>query len=244
MTHVTRPPTEAWGLTGDLSALTGGNRNRVYRLGAGEKAFAFKSTTRSAAALEWLTPVHKAAAQAGFIVPRLRRSHGGAVVVMGWTCEPWIDGRNATWSDLGALRMKVEKFHDFSALLGQRPGFASASDMMDCDRGGDCDLSLMPPALVGLCRAAWRDLSHQPQATVHGDLNPGNVKLLQNGQFALLDWDEARRDARVFDQEPMGRDPAAGITDPAVMAWEIANAWRIEPDYARQLAQRLSDLTT
>jgi aminoglycoside phosphotransferase (APT) family kinase protein len=74
---------------------------------------------------------------------------------------------------------------------------------------------------------------------VHGDLNPSNIPIVPGGQFALLDWDEARVDASLFDVLAVDPSPHTRATRRALDAWEVAVCWWVEPDYARKVARKL-----
>ncbi len=219
------PPLALWGIEAPPAPLSGGHRNRVMRAGG----YVLKSTRRSAAALAWLGPLHTAAEAAGLIVPRLIPSTRGALVEGGWTCEPFIAGSPGTEADLAALPLAA--FHRTTAALPQRPGFAAAADLAEGEAAGDIDLAALPPGLAAACRAAWRALLPLPRAAIHGDIAPHNLIRTREGRLALIDWDEARRDALAFD---------TGSGDPAIAralaAWEIAVCWQVEPERARKLA--------
>jgi Phosphotransferase enzyme family len=113
---------------------------------------------------------------------------------------------------------------------------------MTAERGGDVDLSVMPPGAVADCRRAWARLAGNPEAVVHGDPGAPNIRLTGAGA-GLLDWDEARVDyadldlAEMPDRDlPPGRLAAART---AATAWEAANGWTVEPAYARRQLELL-----
>ena len=95
----------------------------------------------------------------------------------------------------------------------------------------------MPAATVAACRRAWAALAGTPQAVVHGDLAPANIRVSSTGP-GLLDWDEARvdyTDLDLADLPDSGLAPARlSAARRAVAAWEAASGWRIEPGYARR----------
>jgi Ser/Thr protein kinase RdoA (MazF antagonist) len=144
----------------------------------------------------------------------------------------------------------LRRLHAVTADWPQRPSFASTHELLTADRGGDADLSMMPPDAISACRAAWRRLAGTPQAAVHGDPGPPNVRMTSAGA-GLLDWDEARVDYTDLDLAdlPEGDRPAPYLPPArlaaarsAVRAWEAASGWRAEPSYARlQLARLRSD---
>ena len=232
-----RPPLEAWGVSGPVEPMAGGHRNRVVRTQEHNPPLVFKSTRRSEDAVAWLTPVMERAARSGFVVAAPKRCSTGAYVVQGWTCEPFIEGAGVSEKNLGAIRPMIETFHRLASDLPQRPGFLSSQDLMIATTGSDVDLTVMPDELVAMCRDAWGALDSKDQTVIHGDLGAGNLLRSADDRFALLDWDETRRDVPMFDL--VGLMPPHPKTALARLAWEVACSWRIEPDYARRRAAEL-----
>ncbi|AMY68509.1 phosphotransferase [Frigidibacter mobilis] len=237
---MTRPPDSVlalWGITAPLQQLTGGHRNAAWRTMCGQgRDLVIKGTRRSAAALAWLDGMMDAAEAAGFVVPRLIASGQGRLIEAGWTCEPFIDGRPFAAADLAAIAVRIADLHRRTAALPQRPGFAGAVELAaGAEAGGDVDLRAMPVPLAQACRVAWGALRGQPQAGVHGDLGPGNLLWGMDGRPVLLDWDEARVDAVPFDTGPCGAALAPPLRR-ALLAWEIACCWQLEPERAADLA--------
>ncbi|MEE9453690.1 MAG: phosphotransferase [Paracoccaceae bacterium] len=234
-----RPFTEAWGIDAPLRRLEGGHRNQIFCTQGLPKNRVFKSTQRCEKAIFWLDKVHARAEITGFTVPRLQRSLKGNFVENGWTVEPFMKGRAFRQSELGALHENIEKFHALCQDIPQRPGFLSANSLRFSPKGGDVDLDKMPANLAVECRQAWRAFEGMAQSVVHGDLNCANVLKGTHGRAVLLDWDETRVDACIFD---LAAIDDAGIKTPvlrAIKAWEIACSWNIEPAYAMGLAEGL-----
>ena len=214
------PPLAAWGVAGDAIALPGGHRNTVLRVGP----YVFKTTRRSEAALLWLDPVQDIAARCGLHAPHLIPSQAGALKVDGWTCEPFCEGVETARDE---IIEQIGTFHRLATHIPQRPEFCSSWDLLDRDTSADIDLSVMPADLVAQLRRTWRDVA-EVRTVIHADLNPSNVLTDTQGRITLIDWDEARVDAPVFDLGDM--------SEPARVAWEIACCWQIEPAHARKLA--------
>lgn len=231
------PPIDRWGIDSGLHPLVGGHRNRAFRTLAKGQDFVFKSTRRSPEAIAWLLTVHDLARQSGFIVPQLIESANGNLVEGGWTCETFIHGTPVSADDLAVIEPAISMFHELSAGVPQRPGFLSSLALLEADAGGDVELGAMPSALVATCRKAWCALSDGKLSIVHGDLNPGNLLLCPDGRIALLDWDECRQDLIVFDLGQLSTMDAS--IKHALLAWEVACSWVIEPDHAMQVARRL-----
>lgn len=230
------PPIGLWGVDAPLEPLAGGHRNLAFRTTGLARDLVFKSTRRSAEALVWLAPVHALARDAGFTVPGLIPSRNRALAEQGWTCEPFLKGQPFSAADLPALALRIRSFHRATAALPQRPGFLSSHDLLTQDRGGDVDLSLMPPILALACRAAWSGLRGD-ETVIHADLSSGNILHGADGLPILLDWDESRRDLAAFDLAQVA--PPSDTIHRATLAWEVACSWQVEPDHARALARRL-----
>jgi hypothetical protein len=236
--YMEKPPIGRWGVAAALVALPGGHRNTAFRTRGLARDLVFKTTRRGEDAISWLVPVFALAERSGFIVPWPMKSARGRYVEDGWTCEPFIHGERWRAEDMAGLGGRIAQFQAASGDVAQRPGFASACALLQCDVGGDVDLQGMPDEIVARCRATWSRIAGWPTGVVHGDLQPGNLLRVAGGQVALLDWDECRVDARLFDDVAVGlaADEAAGM---ALLAWEVACSWRLEPEYARRLATRL-----
>ncbi|SFB57215.1 Phosphotransferase enzyme family protein [Rhizobium sp. NFR07] len=232
-----QPPIELWNVTAPLERLGGGFRNIVFHTVGLPQDLVFKSTRRSTAALEWLSVVQDFARASGFIVPSFVRSRNGLLIESGWTCEEFLVGEPFAKEDLPSILPEISRFHQLAATITQRPGFASSEELTSLLAGGDIDLSTMPPELAELCRHAWREVSGLPATAVHADLNAGNLLRCHDGRPALLDWDECRRDLAIFD---LGQLIAVrNLEQRAILAWEVACSWNIEPDHAREVEKRL-----
>ena len=231
------PNPEAWQLPGfSFEVLAGGARNTVLRGTGMGAAYVFKSTTRSEAQLAWLTHVKNAADRVGLRVALPLPTSSGAFSHNGWTMERFVAGECATRDQLETIAPKLDAFHRQSQGTPQRPGFASARDLIQHVTGGDIDLTSMPPELVSQCRAAWALVSEQPGCLIHGGVNPSNIIISEAGNPVLFDWDEARVDLATFDLLALEQ-----ISDPVIragaLAFEIAMCWCIETQRATALAR-------
>jgi len=231
---------EAWGQMRVLGPLGGGNRNAVLELRRGTERLVARRSRRSAASLDWEIDLLDYLASEGFRVPVLLPASDGRCHIDGVVVQSWLDGTPPQSSDWPAVAATLRRLHAATTGWPQRPGSASTRELLTADRGGDVDLSLMPPDAVTACRAAWRHLTGSAEAVVHGDPGPSNICITSTGA-GLLDWDEARVDytdldlAQLPDSDlPPGR---LHLARTAATAWEAANGWTIEPAYARhQLA--------
>ena len=227
---------KAWGEWQVLRELEGGYRNKVYLVKNGDELAVAKTTGRSKEALEWLEPVFDSAEEAGFVVPRFIKTKNGNISFEGITLETFIEGKAFTSEEMPVILPLLERFHHKTADVAQRPDFASSLDLLREPRGGDVNLSHMPKGLVKRCRDAWEALEGHPQSAIHGDINPSNLLHMSDDRVALLDWDEARVDASIFD---MSFIKTSEDLRRAFLAWEVATCWLVEPSYAKTLALNL-----
>lgn len=230
------PPLGLWDVDAPVEPLIGGHRNLSFRTNGLAKDLVFKTTRRNEDAITWLDQVLRYAEQSGFIVPHPIRSQSGQYIEQGWSCEPFIAGQPFPPAEMHRLAAPLRRFQQATHAVQQRPGFLAARDFLHHDRGGDIDLSRIPSDIVFLCRAAWRRIEHRPVCAVHGDLHLSNLLLTANNRIALLDWDECRKDAGVFESFQLGPAEAGRDVEMAVTAWEIACSWDLEPEYAGRLA--------
>lgn len=128
------------------------------------------------------------------------------------------------------LAPRMRAFHNRCRNLPQRPGAPSA---LSAGRL----LHQMPQTLAARLARCLAPLATMPAGAIHGDLNAGNVILTPDGP-ALIDWDEARRDALCLDHLALGQ-PGPPAQRRAALAWEIACCWGPEPARARRLARGL-----
>jgi len=231
------PPIGLWGVEAPLAPLPGGHRNRAFRTVGLERDVVFKSTRRVPAAIEWLAPVLSIAERSGFVVPWTIKSRAGRYVEHGWTCEMFIQGSAFRDADMNHVHAAIRGFHAATKAFPQRPRFLAAGDLIQADLGGDVDLRGIPADVAAACRTAWARIATRPVCVVHGDLNPGNLLWTGDGRVALLDWDECRVDAALFDGAAIGWDGDEERL--AALAWEVACSWHLEPEYARRLAAKL-----
>jgi Ser/Thr protein kinase RdoA (MazF antagonist) len=147
---------------------------------------------RSAAALEWELDLLDALAAQGLHVPAAVRTDAGLSADRGVTVQPFLPGRPLTSVDDWRRVVDVlRSLHEITRGWPQRPGFASARDLLVSTVGGDVDLTAMPEAAVELVRRSWIPVLGAPSCLVHGDLGAGNV-LVDGDRIALIDWDESR----------------------------------------------------
>lgn len=226
-----------WGRAEVIGALGGGNRNTVLEIRIGGRRLAARRSRRDPASLDWEIALLDYLAGHGLRVPVAVSARDGRRHIDGVVVQTWLDGTPPGDRDWPAVAAALRTLHALTAGWPQRPGFASTRELLTADRGGDVDLSEMPGDAVATCRRAWAALAGTPQAVVHGDPGPANIRV-NSGRVGLLDWDEARIDHTDLDLAelpgchlPPDRLAAARL---ATTAWETANGWILEPSYARR----------
>jgi aminoglycoside phosphotransferase (APT) family kinase protein len=134
----------------------------------------------------------------------------------------------------------LRQLHRLTRGWPQRPGWRSSSDLLEAETGTKVDLGAMPSDGVARCRAAWARLAGRETCVVHGDPNPGNIRMTAD-RVAMIDWDESHVDVPDLDfvLPHNAADLADGAHDVAAQAsaaWEAAVCW--DDEHAREsLAQ-------
>lgn len=94
-----------------------------------------------------------------------------------------------------------------------------------------------------LVEEVFTEFTDAPTAVVNGDPGASNIRITATGQVGLLDWDESRVDVTWHDLSNLGVSILESREHQRALAlshaWEAANAWIAEPEYA---AIRLSQL--
>ena len=227
----------AWGKPVVVGRLGGGNRNVVQEIRLGGQRLVARRSGRTEASLDWEAALLDHLASHGLRVPVAVPALDGRRHVDGITVQTWLSGRQPGPGDWPAVAATLRRVHQLTTDWPQRPGFASTTELLTADRGGDVDLPKMPADAVAACRHAWARLEGAPHAVVHGDPGPTNIRITGDG-VGLLDWDEARVDCTDLDlAELPGRhlpSERLNIARTAATAWEAANGWIVEPSYARR----------
>lgn len=227
--------------------LVGGHRNSVFRARRGDRELVVRRSTRPAAALEWELDLLAHLAACGVGVPGTVPADDGRRHVNGLMVQEFMRGRAPTADyEWRLVADALRRVHELTEGWPQRPGFASASQLLTARAGGDIDFDTMLASDVENVRTAWRPLLGGVECAIHGDAGGGNI-LIDGQRVTLLDWDEARVDVPSFD---FAFVPAATESDPradrdalvtAGVAWEAATCWVAEPDYARHRLDELLD---
>jgi Ser/Thr protein kinase RdoA (MazF antagonist) len=234
-----------WGADVVVEAMPGERvRNEVVAVRVdGRPAVALRSR-RSGESLDWELDLVEHLDRCGPLVPVALPTRSGARRIGTLTVRTWLDGQApASERDWRQVERELNRLYDVTAGWPQRPGFASRRKLLTVERGGDVDLSAMPSDAVAACRSVWAALPETSRAhVVHGDPGRTNVRISDAG-VGLLDWDEARVDHPWLDLADLSITPVspaqATIAERAATAWEAANGWIVEPDYARSRLQQL-----
>lgn len=224
-----------------LERLTGGIANDIWRVRVNGRIAVGRLGKRTDEDLAWEAGLLQHLQHNGMAVPAPIPTADGRPFANGLTVMEFVEGgppQSADdWRRVGET---LKQLHQLTVGWAQRPGWRSSTDLLTHDRGTKIDLTAMPAEAVARCRAAWKRLAGRPTAVVHGDPNPGNIRMTAE-RVALIDWDEAHVDVPSYDLALPGN--AAGLdaemvdmTSQASAAWEAAVCW--DDDYAkRRLAE-------
>jgi Ser/Thr protein kinase RdoA (MazF antagonist) len=196
---------------------------------------------RSDADLAWETSLLRHLHREGMAVPVPVPTMDGRSFAGGLVLMTYVPGgppeTEAGWRRVaGTLR----QLHRLTQGWAQRPGWRSSTDLLRAGTGTRVNLGAMPPEGVARCRAAWARLTGRRTCVVHGDPNPGNIRMTAE-RVALIDWDESHVDAPDLDlalpHDAAGLgDAAYDIAAQARAAWEAAVCW--DPSGTDQFAVR------
>ncbi len=224
-----------------IEPLAGGVANDVWSVRLKGRLAVARLGTRSDADLAWETELLQYLDREGLTVPVPIPTTDGRLFADGLVVMTYLDGGPPeTQADWRRVAGTLRELHRLTRDWPQRPGWRSSTDLLHTETGTKIDLGAMPPESVARCRAAWARLAGRQTCVVHGDPNPGNVRMTAS-QVALIDWDESHVDAP--DLDLVLPDNAAGLDDDAYdiaaqasAAWEAAVCW--DDEYAvRRLAE-------
>ena len=227
---------EQWGEdAARIEPLAGGVANDVWSVRVNGHLAVGRLGTRSDADLAWETELLQYLDRAGLTVPVPIPTTDGRLFSDGLVVMTYLEGRSPeTPEDWRRVAATLRELHRLTQGWPQRPGWRSSTDLLHAETGTKIDLREMPPEGVARCRAAWARLTGRQTCVVHGDPNPGNIRLTA-GQVALIDWDESHVDVPDLDLVLPGN--AAGLDDSehdiaaqASAAWEAAVCW--DDDFA------------
>lgn len=236
---------EALGQWGDdavrLERLAGGVANDVWSVRVRGQLAVARLGTRGDADLAWETGLLQHLDRQGMTVPAPIPTTDGRLFADGLVVMAYVEGGPPeTEADWRRVAETVRQLHRLTAGWPQRPGWRSSIDLLQADTGTRIDLTAMPPEGVVRCRAAWARLAGRETRVIHGDLNPGNIRMTPD-RVALIDWDECHVDVPELDlvlpHNAAGLEGSAhDIAAQASSAWQAAVCW--DDDYSvRRLAE-------
>ncbi|KOX19877.1 aminoglycoside phosphotransferase [Saccharothrix sp. NRRL B-16348] len=233
---------EQWGDdVARVEPLAGGVANDVWSVRVNGQLAVGRLGRRSDADLAWETRLLRHLDGEGLTVPVPIPTVDGRLFADGLVVMTYVDGGPPeTQADWRRVAGTLRELHRLTRGWPQRPGWRSSTDLLHAETGTKIDLGAMPAEGVARCRAAWARLAGRETRVVHGDPNPGNIRMTAN-HVGLIDWDEAHVD--VPDLDLALPDNAAGLDDGAYdvaaqasAAWEAAVCW--EDEYAiKRLAE-------
>jgi Ser/Thr protein kinase RdoA (MazF antagonist) len=229
-----------------IEPLTGGvGVNQVWSVRVNGQLAVGRLGKRGDADLEWETGLLLHLDRAGMPVPAPIPTTAGRYFADGLVVMTYVDGGPPdTEADWRRVAGTLRQLHRLTRGWPQRPGWRSSIDFLHAETGTRVDLSEMPPEGVVRCRAAWARLTGRATCVVHGDPNPGNIRMTPD-RVALIDWDESHVDVPDLDlalpYNAAGLDDEAyDIAAQASAAWAAAVCWDpsgIDPFAVNRLAE-------
>src|SRR5579871_1711664 len=213
-----------------VERLAGGVANDVWSLRVGGRPAVGRLGSRSDADLAWETALLQYLDREGLTVPAPIPTADGRLFADGLVVMTYVEGAPPeTEADWRRVADTLRRLHRITQGWPQRPGWRSSTDLLHAETGTRINLRAMPPESVARCRAAWARLVGRQTCVVHGDNNPGNVRMTAD-RVALIDWDESHVDVPDLDlvlpHNAAGLD--GGVHDIAAQAsaaWEAAVCW-------------------
>jgi Ser/Thr protein kinase RdoA (MazF antagonist) len=225
-----------------IERLAGGVANQVWSVRVHGQLAVARLGERSDADLAWETDLLLHLDRAGLTVPVPLPTTSGRLFADGVVVMTYVEGGPPeTESDWRRVADVLRRLHRSTRDWPQRPGWRSSTDLLGAEVGTKVDLGAMPAEAVARCRTAWARLDGHPTCVVHGDPNPGNIRLTTE-RVAMIDWDEAHVDVADLDlvlprdAADLG-DDAYDIASQASAAWEAAVCW--DDDHAREQLTRV-----
>ncbi|MEL7208950.1 MAG: phosphotransferase, partial [Actinomycetota bacterium] len=220
-----------------IEPAAGGARNQVWRGRLNGVAVAVRQSRRPADSLAWELDLLAHLGRNGFRVPTTvpcddgRRSAGSVVA------QTWLEGHQpSSEAEWGRVAGELQRLHAATADYGQRPGCATVRELRASRQSVDADLDAIPVVVAERILAVFDQLGDVPAAVVHGDPGPENIRIGAEGSVGLLDWDESRVDLTWHDLSNLGVQVLGDADHRGAQllsnAWEAANGWVLERDYA------------
>jgi Ser/Thr protein kinase RdoA (MazF antagonist) len=223
---------EQWGDdAARIEPLTGGvGVNQVWSVRVNGQLAVGRLGARSDADLGWETELLRHLDREGLTVPLPIPTTDGRLFAAGLVVMTYVEGGPPeTEADWGRVADTLRQLHRLTQGWPQRPGWRSSTDLLHAETGTKVDLGAMPAESVARCRAAWARLTGRETCVVHGDPNPGNIRMTAE-RVALIDWDESHVDVPDLDlvlpyNAANFDDGAYDIAAQASAAWAAAVCW-------------------
>lgn len=220
-----------------LARIEEGNRNDVWQGELDGAVVAVRRSRRSQASLAWELDLIEALAGHGFTVATVLPAADGRRHVDGLVVQRWLDGAAPeTLADWAAVAATLQRLHRTPIEIGQRPGCLSVIKLDLQSRSVDADMAAIPEDIARELLAVFASVSDAPRSIIHGDAGASNLRMCSDGTVGLLDFDESRIDVCWHDLSELGVQVLDDDTHRRAQrlsnAWEAANAWIPEPDYA------------
>ena len=225
-----------------VEKLAGGVANDVWSVRVRGQLAVGRLGKRGDADLGWETSLLQHLEQQGMTVPAPIPTTDGRLFANGLVVMKYVPGGPPqTAEDWRRVAATLRDLHRLTRSWPQRPGWRSSLDLLTAETGTRINLGAMPAEAVARCRAAWARLAGHETCAVHGDPNPGNIRMTADA-VALIDWDEAHVDVPEIDLGALPGNAAAfdaatiDAATQAATAWQAAVCWK--DDYAvRKLAE-------
>jgi Phosphotransferase enzyme family/Transposase, Mutator family len=225
-----------------IEPLTGGvGVNEVWSVRVDGQLAVGRLGRRSDADLAWETDLLRHLHREGMPVPVPIPATDGRHFTDGLVVMTYVvGGPPESEGDWRRVADTLRQLHRLTYGWPQRPGWRSSTDLLHAETGTKVDLGVMPAEGVARCRAAWARLAGRRTCVVHGDPNPGNIRMTAD-RVALIDWDESHVDVPDLDLAlPHNAadldDDAYDIAAQARAAWEAAVCW--DPSGTDPFAQK------
>lgn len=235
-----------WSGLKPVHPIADGHRNEVWLAELGQEPVAVRSSRRAAASLEWELDLLEHLDRRAFCVPTIVPTDDGRRSVDGVVVQRWLDGREpSSQADWELVAAELRRLHAETVDYRQRPDCSTVRELAPDGRSVDADLGRMPADVVKRVVSVFDEFDHVPTAVIHGDPMASNIRIGQDGSVGLLDWDESRVDLTWHDLSNLGiqvlDDDSHRRAQRLSNAWEAANGWTAEPDYARRRLTMLID---
>jgi Ser/Thr protein kinase RdoA (MazF antagonist) len=214
-----------------IEPLTGGvGVNEVWSVRVNGHVAVGRLGGRSDADLAWETELLQHLDREGLTVPVPIPTTDGRLFAAGLVVMTYMEGGPPeTETDWRRVADTLLELHRLTQGWPQRPGWRSSTDLLHAETGTRIDLGAMPAEGVARCRAAWARLVGRQTCVVHGDPNPGNIRMTAD-RVALIDWDESHVDVPELDlvlphNAARLDDRTHDMAAQASAAWAAAVCW-------------------